>query len=58
MRRDISPEQICSIITIAYEKPEDSGRTITHWTQQEIPNEAMKSAVAPYASQRAVGHFL
>ncbi len=52
-----SPEQICSIIAIACEKPQESGRAITHWTQQEIANEAMKRAVAPYVSQRAVGHF-
>ncbi len=51
-------EQICSIIAIACERPEDSQRPITHWTQQEIADEAIKRGIVDYISQRSVGRFL
>jgi putative transposase len=53
-----TPEQICAIVAIACERPEDSGRPITHWTQREIAEEAIKRGVVEYVSQRAIGHFL
>jgi hypothetical protein len=53
-----TPEQICAIVAIACERPEQSGRPITHWTQQEIADEAIKRGIVESLSQRAVGHFL
>lgn len=53
-----SPEQVCAIIAIACESPEDSGLPITHWSQKAIAEEAVKREVADYVSERAVGHFL
>lgn len=53
-----TPEQICAIVAIACERPEDSGRPITHWTQQEIADEAIKRGIVEFVSQRAIGHFL
>jgi putative transposase len=53
-----TPEQICAIVAIACERPEDSQRAITHWTQQEIANEAIKRGIVEYVSQRSVGRFL
>lgn len=53
-----TPEQICAIVAIACERPEDCGRPITHWTQQEIADEAVKRGIVESISQRAVGHFL
>lgn len=53
-----TPEQICAIVAIACERPEDSARPITHWTQQEIAAEAMKRGIVDYVSQRSVGRFL
>lgn len=53
-----TPEQVCAIVAIACERPEDSGHPITHWTQQEIADEAVKRGIAEAVSQRAVGHFL
>ncbi len=31
-----TPEQLCQIIALACEKPEQYGRPITHWTKQGI----------------------
>ncbi|MCP4076318.1 MAG: helix-turn-helix domain-containing protein [Gammaproteobacteria bacterium] len=53
-----TPEQICSIIAIACERPEDSCRPVTHWTQQELADEAVKRGVVGTVSQRSVGRFL
>lgn len=51
-------EQICSIIAIACERPEDSQRPITHWTQQELADEAINRGLVDNISQRSVGRFL
>ena len=53
-----TPEQVCAIVAIACERPEDSGLAITHWTQQELADEAVKRGIVESISQRAVGHFL
>lgn len=53
-----TPEQICSIVAIACERPEDSGKPFTHWTQQEIADEAIERGVVKNISQRSVGRFL
>ncbi|MCZ6803163.1 MAG: helix-turn-helix domain-containing protein [Proteobacteria bacterium] len=53
-----TPEQICSIIALACEQPQDCGRPITHWTQQEFADEAIQRGIAEYVSQRSVGRFL
>jgi transposase len=53
-----TPEQICAIVALACERPEDSGIPVTHWTQQGLAEEAVRRGLAPAVSQRAVGHFL
>ena len=53
-----TPEQICAVVAIACEKPEECGRPMTHWTQQAIADEAVKRSLVESISQRAVGHFL
>lgn len=52
------PEQICAIVALACEKPESQGRAITHWTQQELADEAVKQGIVEAISQRSVGRFL
>jgi hypothetical protein len=51
-------EQICAIMAIACEPPQNSGYPISHWTQQEIADEAIKRGIVEYISQRSVGRFL
>ena len=52
-----SAEQICAIIAIACELPSASDRPITHWSQQEVADEAMRRGIVDTISQRSVGRF-
>ncbi len=52
-----SAEQICAILAIACETPSASGRPITHWSQREVADEAMRRGVVDVISQRSVGRF-
>jgi putative transposase len=54
----ITPEQICSIVALACEAPEDSDLPISHWTQQALADEAMRRGIVEEISQRSVGRFL
>jgi transposase len=53
-----TPEQICAIVALSCESPEASGRPISHWTQQELADEAVKRGLVTAISQRSVGRFL
>jgi transposase len=53
-----TPEQICAIMAIACEPPQNSEHPISHWTQQEIADEAIERGIVEYISQRSVGRFL
>ncbi len=51
-------EEIVQIIAISCEKPEDSGRPISHWTARELADEALKRQIVGRISRRSVGRFL
>ena len=53
-----TPEQICAVIAMTCEKPSESERPISHWSQREIADEAMRRGLVPCISQRSVGRFL
>jgi len=53
-----TPEQICAVIAMTCEKPSDSERPISQWSQREIADEAMRRGLVPRISQRSVGRFL
>jgi putative transposase len=53
-----TPEQICALIAMTCEKPSESERPISHWTQREIADEAMRRGLFSGISQRSVGRFL
>jgi transposase-like protein len=53
-----TPEQICAVVAMTCEKPSDSERPISHWSQREIADEAMRRGVVRSISQRSVGRFL
>jgi transposase-like protein len=53
-----TPEQICAVIAMTCEKPSDSERPISHWSQREIADEAIRRGLVPNISQRSVGRFL
>lgn len=51
-------EQICALVAMTCEKPSESGRPISHWSQREIADEAMRRGFISNISQRSVGRFL
>jgi putative transposase len=53
-----TPEQICAVIAMTCEKPSDSERPISQWSQREIADEAIRRGLVPTISQRSVGRFL
>lgn len=53
-----SPEQICQIIAVACESPEESSRSVTHWTPRELAEEVIKRGIVESISTRSIGRFL
>lgn len=53
-----TPEQICALMAMTCEKPSDSERPISQWSQREIADEAIKRGLVSNISQRSVGRFL
>jgi|SRR5215203_4133319 len=51
-------EQICAVVALTCELPEDSDRPISQWSQREIAEEVMRRGIIPHISQRSVGRFL
>jgi transposase len=51
-------EQICALVAMTCEKPSESERPISHWSQREIAEEAMRRGLISNISQRSVGRFL
>jgi len=54
----ITAEQICRIVALSCEPPEESERPVTHWSQRELADEAMRRGIVEQISQRSVGRFL
>ena len=53
-----SAEQVCQIIALACEKPEESGRPVTVWTPRELADEAVKREIVTSISAIQVERFL
>ena len=53
-----SPEEICRIIAVACEPPDESQRPICEWTPRELSEEVLKRGIVPKISVRSVGRFL
>jgi putative transposase len=53
-----TPEQLCQIVALACEKPEQYGRPITHWTNRELADEAIKQGIVESISVGYVGQLL
>lgn len=51
-------EQVTQILAIACEKPEQSGRPITHWTRRELREEVIQRKIVPTISESQVGCYL
>jgi transposase len=51
-------EQLAQIFAVACEKPEKSGRPITHWTHAELADEIIKRGIVKSISARHLGRLL
>ncbi|MEO1148880.1 MAG: helix-turn-helix domain-containing protein [Cyanobacteria bacterium J06638_22] len=51
-------EQTLQLFALACEKPEDSGRPISHWTSRELADEMAKRGWVERISPRQVGRLL
>ena len=51
-------EQMCMIMAVACESPEDTGRPVTHWTLEELTEEVMRRGIVQRISSRTVRRFL
>jgi len=49
---------VAQIISLACEKPEDSGLPVSHWTPPELAREAAKRGIVESISPRQVDRFL
>ncbi len=54
----ITADQRCRIEALACEKPEGSGRPITHWTAREIADELKKRKIVETISHRHAARLL
>jgi hypothetical protein len=50
-------EQICLIVKVALEKPEESNRPISHWSARELADEVNKRKITDNISTRTVGRI-
>lgn len=52
-----TPEQVCAIIALACENPQDSNLPISHWSQSEVARQAVKRGIVSSISHGSVGRF-
>ena len=53
-----SAEQLCQIIAVACQLPEEVDCPVTHWTPRELANEVIKQEIVESISIRHIGRFL
>ena len=51
-------EQICQIVAMSCDKPEDHGYPLSHWSENSLAMAAADKGIVPSISQRQVGRFL
>jgi hypothetical protein len=52
-----TPEQVCAIIALACEAPEDSDLPLSHWSQSEVARQAVQRGIVASISHGSVGRF-
>ena len=53
-----TPEQVCQLMALACESPEDYGLPITHWTHKELAAEAIRQGIVKNISSHHLGRLL
>ena len=54
----LSPEQVCQILALACEQPNDSGRPISHWSHRELADEIVRRGITDHISPRHASRLL
>jgi putative transposase len=54
----IGAEQVCQIVALACEAPDQSGRPISQWTGREVADEVVRRGILPAISPRHAGRLL
>jgi putative transposase len=54
----ITADQVCQIVAMACEDPQDSSRPISHWTHREIADEIIKRNIVDTISPRHAARLL
>lgn len=54
----VGPKQVCQLIALACEPPQDYGRPITHWTHRELAEELQSQGIVASISPSQVGRLL
>ena len=54
----ITPEQICAVVALACERPEDGGVPLSQWSASDLAREAVRRGIVTAISPRSVGRFL
>ena len=58
VRGKYTPEQVAQLYAIACEKPDDSGRPISHWSCRELADEMVKRGIVEHIPKSTVWEFL
>jgi len=53
-----SVEIVVQIVALACETPQESERSVSHWSARELADEAVKRGIVEKVSPRSVGRFL
>ena len=53
-----TPEQVCRILAVACESPEECGCPVSHWTPRELREEVIRRGIVEEISVRQMGRFL
>jgi transposase len=53
-----TPEQICSIVAMTCERPQESDLPLSHWSQSELAREAVRRGIVAKISHSSVGSIL
>jgi transposase len=54
----ITPEQICAVVALACERPEEGGVPLSQWSASDLAREAVRRGIVKSISPRSVGRFL
>ena len=54
----ITAEQVCQIVAVACESPQDSARPISQWTSRELAAEIIQRGIVPQSSGRHAARLL